>query len=159
VLYLTAAISCLFTSAEWHVLSGCASKKWMEWGACVDCELPPYFSKFLFQPNCSRSPYQLARKKLTRTDVGISCRSSYSTQWYSRAQADSCRAHSCLIRNSRLQRLLLPAQSCLTLLQYECRLWSAGQLLAFPAVVQPAPNEGGSPVSLICLICVQLYQL
>nr|XP_019048945.1 hypothetical protein I302_02725 [Kwoniella bestiolae CBS 10118]OCF27875.1 hypothetical protein I302_02725 [Kwoniella bestiolae CBS 10118] len=38
-LYLIAAISCLFSSASWHVLSGCASKRWFEWGACVDCEL------------------------------------------------------------------------------------------------------------------------
>ncbi|WRT63901.1 uncharacterized protein IL334_000827 [Kwoniella shivajii] len=35
-LYLIAAISCLFSSASWHVLSGCASKRWFEWGACVD---------------------------------------------------------------------------------------------------------------------------
>ncbi|OCF36193.1 hypothetical protein I316_02066 [Kwoniella heveanensis BCC8398] len=36
VAYLLAATSCLFSSASWHVLSGCASKKWFEWGACVD---------------------------------------------------------------------------------------------------------------------------
>ena len=36
-LYLVAAVSCMFSSAMWHVLSGCASKKWFEWGACVDC--------------------------------------------------------------------------------------------------------------------------
>ncbi|KAL7422722.1 inc metabolism membrane protein [Cryptotrichosporon argae] len=35
-LYLTAAISCLLSSASWHVLSGCASRGWFEWGACVD---------------------------------------------------------------------------------------------------------------------------
>ncbi|WVR03661.1 hypothetical protein IAU60_000656 [Kwoniella sp. DSM 27419] len=36
VAYLLAATSCLFSSASWHVLSGCASKRWFEWGACVD---------------------------------------------------------------------------------------------------------------------------
>ncbi|RSH94877.1 hypothetical protein EHS25_004683 [Saitozyma podzolica] len=36
VCYLLAAVSCLFTSASWHVLSGCASRRWFEWGACVD---------------------------------------------------------------------------------------------------------------------------
>lgn len=36
VAYLVAAISCLSSSAGWHVLSGCASRKWFEWGACVD---------------------------------------------------------------------------------------------------------------------------
>ncbi|WVO14646.1 hypothetical protein L204_102283 [Cryptococcus depauperatus] len=36
ILYLIAATSCLISSAGWHVLSGCASRKWFEWGACVD---------------------------------------------------------------------------------------------------------------------------
>lgn len=36
IAYLVAAISCLSSSAGWHVLSGCASRKWFEWGACVD---------------------------------------------------------------------------------------------------------------------------
>jgi predicted membrane channel-forming protein YqfA (hemolysin III family) len=40
-LYLLAAVACLSSSASWHVLSGCASKKWFEWGACVDCEWEP----------------------------------------------------------------------------------------------------------------------
>ena len=40
-LYLVAAVSCMFSSAMWHVLSGCASKKWFEWGACVDCGFSP----------------------------------------------------------------------------------------------------------------------
>jgi hypothetical protein len=35
--YLAAAVACLFSSAGWHVLSGCAARKWFEWGACVDC--------------------------------------------------------------------------------------------------------------------------
>jgi adiponectin receptor len=34
--YLLAAMSCLVSSAGWHVLSGCANKRWFEWGACVD---------------------------------------------------------------------------------------------------------------------------
>ena len=36
--YFFAAVSCLFSSASWHVISGSASKPWFEWGACVDCE-------------------------------------------------------------------------------------------------------------------------
>ncbi|EJT48473.1 hypothetical protein A1Q1_02494 [Trichosporon asahii var. asahii CBS 2479] len=36
VSYLLAATSCLFSSASWHVLSGCSNKRWFEWGACVD---------------------------------------------------------------------------------------------------------------------------
>ncbi|ODO05057.1 hypothetical protein I350_05670 [Cryptococcus amylolentus CBS 6273] len=36
VLYLLAASSCMSSSAGWHILSGCASRKWFEWGACVD---------------------------------------------------------------------------------------------------------------------------
>ncbi|ORX35324.1 hemolysin-III related-domain-containing protein [Kockovaella imperatae] len=36
VIYLLAAVACLISSASWHVLSGCASRKWFEWGACVD---------------------------------------------------------------------------------------------------------------------------
>ncbi len=38
VIYLLAAVSCLVSSAGWHVLSGCASRRWFEWGACVDCK-------------------------------------------------------------------------------------------------------------------------
>jgi adiponectin receptor len=38
VVYLLAAAACLISSAGWHVLSGCAAKRWFEWGACVDCE-------------------------------------------------------------------------------------------------------------------------
>lgn len=34
--YLLAAASCLSSSAGWHILSGCASHRWFEWGACVD---------------------------------------------------------------------------------------------------------------------------
>lgn len=34
--YLLAAMSCLSSSAAWHVVSGCASRRWFEWGACVD---------------------------------------------------------------------------------------------------------------------------
>ncbi|WOO80475.1 putative protein [Vanrija pseudolonga] len=36
VTYLLAATSCMSSSAGWHMLSGCASKRWFEWGACVD---------------------------------------------------------------------------------------------------------------------------
>ncbi|WVQ81067.1 hypothetical protein IAT38_003174 [Cryptococcus sp. DSM 104549] len=36
VSYLVAATSCMSSSAGWHILSGCASKRWFEWGACVD---------------------------------------------------------------------------------------------------------------------------
>lgn len=45
-LYLLAAVSCLSSSAGWHVLAGCASKKWFEWGACVDCESAIEFSSY-----------------------------------------------------------------------------------------------------------------
>ncbi|BEI87616.1 uncharacterized protein CcaverHIS019_0103340 [Cutaneotrichosporon cavernicola] len=34
--YLLAAMSCLVSSAGWHILSGCANRRWFEWGACVD---------------------------------------------------------------------------------------------------------------------------
>jgi len=34
--YLLAASSCLSSSAGWHILAGCANKRWFEWGACVD---------------------------------------------------------------------------------------------------------------------------
>lgn len=34
--YLLAAMACMSSSAGWHVLSGCASRRWFEWGACVD---------------------------------------------------------------------------------------------------------------------------
>lgn len=34
--YLLAAASCLSSSAGWHILSGCANRRWFEWGACVD---------------------------------------------------------------------------------------------------------------------------
>ncbi|WWC85994.1 uncharacterized protein L201_000865 [Kwoniella dendrophila CBS 6074] len=47
-LYLIAAISCLFSSASWHVLSGCASKRWFEWGACVDWLIAASFGTVVY---------------------------------------------------------------------------------------------------------------
>ncbi|WVF66092.1 hypothetical protein IAT40_000831 [Kwoniella sp. CBS 6097] len=48
VAYLLAATSCLFSSASWHVLSGCASKKWFEWGACVDWLIAASFGTVVY---------------------------------------------------------------------------------------------------------------
>ncbi|KAK8861737.1 hypothetical protein IAR55_002560 [Kwoniella newhampshirensis] len=48
VSYLLAAASCMSSSAGWHVLSGCASKKWFEWGACVDWLIAASFGTVVY---------------------------------------------------------------------------------------------------------------
>ncbi|WVQ83746.1 hypothetical protein IAT38_005890 [Cryptococcus sp. DSM 104549] len=46
--YLIAATSCMSSSAGWHILSGCASKRWFEWGACVDWLIAASFGTVVY---------------------------------------------------------------------------------------------------------------
>lgn len=110
VVYLLAAASCLISSAGWHVLAGCAYRKWFEWGACVDCKCSRWNMMAVADHQTSEFPVRfIPRDEYQADNQGSSLRPSLP----------SCTTHSTAIlrRSSRT----LPSISHVALWVHTCR--------------------------------------